>query len=205
MNSNNNFEDRASELKGEVKFNNTVIQVRMGDLTEEKVDVIVNAANCKLDHMSGVAGKIVEKGGHSIQTESNSYVFKNGELFTGEVVETGAGKLPCKSVFHAVGPIWNSSQIDHEEDIMQLQWCISNSLSKAEEKKYTSISIPAISSGIFGFPKELCAKILFEEAIKYVTENKNTVLREIRFTNFDLKTVDIFINELKNVKNNHGI
>ena len=77
---------------------------------------------------------------------------------------------------------------------------MTNSFSKAEDSKFSSISIPAISSGIFGFPKNLCASILFEEAIKYVNSNPQTCLREIRFTNFDQKTVDIFVSELENIQ-----
>lgn len=107
---------------------------------------------------------------------------------------TTAGALPCKHVFHAVGPMWRGG---HEGEEIILEVTVRSCLEKAEELKLSSISIPAISSGIFAFPKEKCAKILFETAMNYSKEKKETTLKEIRFTNFDDRTVDIFVAEGK--------
>jgi putative ATPase len=131
----------------------------MGDMTTENVDAIVNAANEKLDHVSGLAGSIVKKGGEIIQVESDNLIWERRSmpLEEGDVAVTTAGRLPAKHVIHAVGPVWHGGK-NGEEVILHL--AVSNVLSKAEEMKLASVSIPAISSGIFGFPKPLCCQIV---------------------------------------------
>lgn len=183
-----------------------VLQVRKGDLTMEKVDAIVNAANGRLQHMSGLAGAIVKNGGQSIQIESNKIIKQLGrELENGEVVETTNGDLPCKIIFHAVGPIWSSfksksSPVGTEQEDFELSMCVEASLTKAIEKGFSSLSIPAISSGIFGYPKDRCAKVLFNTVEQFFKENKDKIPMdrlEVRFTNFDDETCNIFSNEFK--------
>jgi len=183
-----------SKLIGEIKLEGGLcIQVRHGDMTTEEVDCIVNAANSSLDHASGLAGAIIKKGGKVIQEESDLYIRKHGRLEEGAVVVTSAGKLPCKYVIHCVGPVWHEG-INGEEILLGM--CVRSCLEKADELKLSSISLPAISSGIFGFPKEKCATIMFEMAKLYLEETKGkTNLKEIRFTNFDDRTVDIFEKE----------
>jgi len=186
-------EGKKSNLLSQLKVTDVSIQVRHGDMTTEDVDAIVNAANSSLDHASGLAGAIIKKGGDIIQQESDVYVSKNGKIEEGGVVVTGAGKLPCKNVFHAVGPMWHGGN-EGEEIILGM--CVRSCLEKADELKLTSISLPAISSGIFGFPKEKCATIMFDMVQTYVKEKQGvTGLKEVRFTNFDDRTVDIFNSE----------
>jgi len=190
-------EGKKSTLKAVLNDAGLTIQVRHGDMTTEDVDCIVNAANSSLDHASGLAGAIIKKGGEIIQNESDLWVAKNGKVEEGGVVVTGAGKLPCKHIFHAVGPMWHGG--NQGEDII-LGMCVRSCLEKADEMKLTSISLPAISSGIFGFPKEKCATVMFEMVRSYGKEKQGaTNLKEIRFTNFDDRTVDIFENECKNL------
>jgi len=189
-------EGKKSQLLSEIKTPQGIsIQVRHGDMTTEEVDCIVNAANSSLDHASGLAGAIVKKGGDIVQTESDVYVAKNGRLEEGGVAVTSAGKLPCKNVLHAVGPTWHGGN-EGEEIILGMT--VRSCLDKANELKHTSISLPAISSGIFGFPKEKCAVVMFDMAFQFIQENSGkTSLKEIRFTNFDDKTVEIFDKECK--------
>jgi len=184
-------EGKKSALKNELKVGNSTIQVRHGDMTAEDSDCIVNAANSSLDHASGLAGAIVKKGGKVIQDESDLYVAKKGRVDEGGVVVTSAGSLPCKHVLHAVGPVWHGG-VQGEEIILGMT--VRSCLEKADELKCSSISLPAISSGIFGFPKEKCASIMFDISITYIKEGK-TNLKEIRFTNFDDKTVTLFEQE----------
>ena len=169
------------------------------------MDAIVNAANKVLEHASGLAGAIVKEGGKIIQQESNDLFYKNnGKPFPdGTVVVTGAGKMACKFVFHAVGPVWPGSRKTEptlytvQEDI-DLELCISNSIKEAEARQLKSLSFPAISSGIFGYPKERCAVVLFNAVEKHFLKNDSIkTLQEVRFTNFDDKTVDIFEAEFK--------
>src|SRR5512146_11618 len=88
------------------------LELVSGDLTEEQVDAIVNAANSHLAHGGGVAGAIVRRGGPSIQAESDAWVHKHGPVTHAEPAYTGAGRLPCRYVIHAVGPIWGAGDED---------------------------------------------------------------------------------------------
>lgn len=167
-----------------------IIRLVKGDITERTVDVIVNAANSYLKHGGGVAGAIVRKGGGIIQKESD----KIGFVPVGCSVITGAGKLPCKAVIHAVGP-----KIGEGDEDAKLRNSVSSSLTLASEMNFRSISMPAISSGIFGFPKDRCAEILVEEAKKYLMSNA-TSLEIIEFCVIDDETKDYFKKEFANLK-----
>lgn len=177
-----------NEVRKEMTFNGVKIQIVKGDITKEDVDAIVNAANSYLKHGGGVAGAIVRKGGYEIQKESDEIVRKNGPVPTGETVVTGAGRLKAKYVIHAVGPVWKCGS--ENEDTL-LYKAVYNSLLRAKELGLKSISIPAISTGIFGFPKERAAKI-FEKAIKDFIQKENGGLKLIRLCNIDEETTEIF-------------
>ena len=140
-----------AELLDQIKINNRkTIQLVNGDITERNVDAIVNAANSYLKHGGGVAAAIVRIGGNLIQQESD----KIGFVPVGSAVVTSAGKLPSKAVIHTVGP-----KMGEDED-NKLRKAVQSSLILASEKGFKSVSMPAISSGIYGFPKDRCAKIL---------------------------------------------
>ncbi len=176
----------------EMKYKGVKIQIVQGDLTEENVDAIVNAANSHLMHGGGVAGAIVRKGGYEIQKESDEYVRKNGPVKTGNAAVTSGGKLKAKYVIHAVGPVWHGGS-NHEDEL--LYSAIYNSLLKAKEIGAESVSMPAISTGIFGFPKERAVGI-FARAIKdFIDQNSGVKL--IRICNIDKKTAKIFANNFK--------
>src|SRR5438552_1185356 len=138
------------------------IRLVKGDLTEERVDAIVNAANSHLAHGGGVAGAIVRKGGAVIQEESD----RIGFVPVGNVALTGAGALPAGHVIHAVGPRMGEGDEDNK-----LRSAGRNSLEMAHEKGFRSIALPAISSGIFGFPKDRCAEILLQAAMDFCAEH----------------------------------
>jgi O-acetyl-ADP-ribose deacetylase (regulator of RNase III) len=170
-----------------------VIQVRRGDITKEDVDAIVNAANSHLAHGGGVAGAVLKAGGPIIQKESDKWIKKYGIVKTGEVALTSGGNMLCSYVIHAVGPIWDDGK---SREINNLQNAVLNSLQKAHDLQLKSISIPAISSGIFGFPKDLCAKVMFYSIFHFCKEfGEKTSLKEIRLTNFDKITVSVFEKE----------
>jgi O-acetyl-ADP-ribose deacetylase (regulator of RNase III) len=183
-----------SELKAQyMTESGQMLQARQGDLSQEDTDAIVNAANSSLAHGGGVAGAIVRRGGSSIQAESDAWVREHGQIPTGQVAVTGAGRLACRSIIHAVGPVWHGGGRDEEELLRSAAW---NSLVKAHELELTSIALPAISSGIFGFPKERCAEILVRTALDFCEDYPDSPLREIRFTNIDRTTADLFVGEL---------
>ena len=166
--------------------NKTKLRLIRGDITERNVDAIVNAANSYLSHGGGVAAAIVKKGGGIIQEESD----KIGYLPVGNAVMTTAGKLACKAVIHVVGP-----RKGEPKENEKLSLAINNVLILAQQKGFKSISVPAISTGIFGFPKDKCAKILVEESIKFVRDNKplsGSFLEIIEFCIYDEETLEQF-------------
>jgi O-acetyl-ADP-ribose deacetylase len=163
-------------------------QIVQGDITQEQVDAIVNAANSRLQHGGGVAGVIVSRGGQLIQAESNAWVREQGPVSHAEPAYTGAGRLPCKYVIHAVGPIWGEGDEENK-----LAAAVTGSLKRAEDLKLRSISLPAISTGIFGFPKERAAKIIFETITAYFAAQPESALAQVRLTLIDKPTVDVFL------------
>jgi O-acetyl-ADP-ribose deacetylase (regulator of RNase III) len=174
------------KIVAEHNVNNKILRLVMGDITERDVDAIVNAANSHLQHGGGVAGAIVRKGGQIIQDESN----KIGFVPVGNAAITTAGKLPSRFVIHAVGPRMGEGDEDNK-----LKNAIINTLMIASGKGLKSISMPAISSGIFGFPKDRCAKILVNEAKKFLEEHKDTSLEIVEFCIFDDLTLGYFKQE----------
>lgn len=170
------------------------IQVRHGDITAEVVGAVVNAANSHLAHGGGVAGAISRAGGREVQVESDRWVRQHGEVATGEVAVTGPGRMECDYIIHAVGPICFSRENMAKKD-KELAAAVLNSLLKAEELELRSISLPAISSGIFGYPKKRCAEVMFSTALAFCRDHPDSRLRQIRFTNWDMETVTIFEQE----------
>jgi putative ATPase len=178
-----------AEVRKELEYKGKKIRIVKGDITREEADAIVNAANEYLKHGGGVAGAIVRAGGSVIQEESDRIVQERGRIPTGEAVVTGAGKLKAKYVIHAVGPVWRGGS--HGEDEL-LYKAVYNALLRAHELKLKSISMPAISTGIFGFPKERAVGI-FSKAIKdFIDQHPDTALEEIRICNIDEETTKIF-------------
>ena len=177
--------------------NNVNVFVYQGDLVEEKVDVIVNPANERLDHCGGAAEAIAKAGGKTIQNESNEIMRKRRKcLVAGEVETTAAGKLPCKFIVHAVGP--RRSEHNKESAEKALFAAVMNSLKTASTNDAHSISIPAISSGVFGIPVDLCAWVLFN-AVEAFAKDKHSVkgLHEVRFVNIDKSSTDVFVQEMR--------
>ena len=181
-----------------VLFQDMKVFVYQGNITKETVDVIVNPANEHLHHSAGAAEAIVKAGGKSIQDESDAIMRKRCYVLNpGEVVATKAGNLRCNLIIHVVGPRWaNYYQKDTAKKV--LLSAVLNCLTSASHYGATSISIPAISSGIFGVPVPICAEILFMAAINFANNApKSNYLKEIRFVNIDKPTSQVFAQEMK--------
>jgi O-acetyl-ADP-ribose deacetylase (regulator of RNase III) len=161
-----------------------------GDITAEPVDAIVNAANSRLLHGGGVAGAIVRRGGPSIQAESDAWVAAHGEATHERPAVTGAGRLPCKAVIHAVGPVWGSGDED-----AKLRAAVLGALAAAGERGFASVALPAVSTGIFGFPKQRGASVIFQAIADFAAANAESPLREIRVTILDDPTLEAFQRE----------
>ncbi|NWT00331.1 PAR14 polymerase, partial [Mionectes macconnelli] len=138
----------------QVTMGEIVIAVYRADLCTHSVDVVVNASNEDLKHIGGLAEALLRAAGPTLQEECDNLVKKNGRFQPGSVVLTSAGKLPCKSVIHAVGPRWRKEEPERCVDL--LRKTVKKSLELAETYNFCSIALPAISGGIFGFPLDLC-------------------------------------------------
>ena len=164
-------------------------QIIQGDITQEEVDAIVNAANAHLQHGGGVAGVISRAGGSEIQSESNAWIAEHGSVTHAEPAYTTAGFLPCRYVIHAVGPIWGSGDED-----AKLNAAVTGSLQCAEKLDLRSLALPAISTGIYGFPLKRAANVIISAIRKYSAQNPNTQLELISLVLYDNSTVEDFLN-----------
>ncbi len=135
------------------------IRLIKGDITEQKADAIVNAANSYLKHGGGVAAAIVRTGGDIIQDESD----KLGYVPVGSCAVTGAGRLPVKYVIHAVGP--RMGEGDEDKKLLSATNAV---LEKVKELNLRSVAFPAISTGIFGYPVERCARIMLNGSVDFL-------------------------------------
>ena len=170
----------------ELTIKNSKINLVQGDITELSTDVIVNAANAQLILGGGVAGAIRRKGGPSIQEECNKV---GGTIVGGAVITTG-GELKAKYVIHAVGPRMGEGNEDEK-----LKNATLNSLKLMDEHVLKSIAFPAISTGIFGYPVDRCAKIMISNAKEYLAGE--TQIEEVIFCLYSASDFKVFENELK--------
>ena len=144
-----------------------------GNLLEEPVDAIVNAANGHLAHGGGVAGVIARAAGPALQEESDRIVRNRGILASGTAVVTGAGKLPFKGVIHAVGPRFGEG--DEEAKLVD---ALSAAFARAVENHWASVAFPAVSSGIFAVPLDICARAYLRAARASPLSNVRLCLRD---------------------------
>ena len=156
-----------------------------GDITEQDVDAIVNAANSSLMGGGGVDGAIHRKGGPAILEECRRVRAEQWPqgLPTGEAVPTTAGDLVARWVIHTVGPVY----ADNEDRSALLASCHTESLRVADEIGATTVAFPAISTGVYGYPLELAAPV----AVASV-RNAQTEVQAVRFVLFDAAAYDAF-------------
>ena len=155
-----------------------------GNLLEEPVDAIVNAANGHLAHGGGVAGIISRAAGPALQQESDRVVAAQGPLPTGSAVATGAGKLPFKGVIHAVGPRYGEG--DEERKLAK---ALTAAFALAAAKGWTSVAFPAVSAGIFAVPLDICARA-------YLAAARAARLRKLRLCLRDQPIIDAVLKEV---------
>jgi len=153
--------ERKAERKNHIVINleDTQLEIVEGDITDLEIDAIVNAANEDLELGAGVSGAIREKGGPSIQEECD----RIGHTAVGTAVMTGAGGLKAKQVIHAVGPRMGEGDEDRK-----LASAVRAALALADRNGLRSIALPAISTGVFGFPMDRAARITLTEIHRYL-------------------------------------
>ena len=170
------------------------LQLVQGDITAEKTDAIVNAANEYLQHGAGVAGAIARRGGPAIEQESEAWIKQHGLVSHESPAWTSGGRMPARYVIHAVGPVWGdtpSAGAGGDEDA-KLAAAVTGSLRVADELKLISIAIPAISTGIFGFPKERAADVILKSIKKYFNEKPGSGIQLVRLVLYDQATITSF-------------
>ena len=167
------------------------IEVILGDITKQKVDAIVNAANTSLLGGGGVDGAIHYAAGPELLEECR----KLKGCLTGQAKITSAYKLPAKWIIHTVGPIWKGGNYNEAEYLSQ---CYRNCFLLAEKYQIKSIAFPSISTGAYRFPLEYATKIAVNETIKFI--NKNNSINKIIFVCFIEEVYDSYISALYNIK-----
>uniref|UniRef100_A0A8I4A263 Poly [ADP-ribose] polymerase n=1 Tax=Callithrix jacchus TaxID=9483 RepID=A0A8I4A263_CALJA len=177
-----------------------VLIVQQGDLAQLPVDVVVNAANEDLKHYGGLAAALSKAAGPELQADCDQIVKREGKLLPGNAIISKAGKLPYHHVIHAVGPCWNRDEIG--KCIYLLTKAVQRSLGLAEKYKYQSIAIPAISSGVFGFPLKLCVETIVSAIKKFLYKKDKCWLKEIYLVDISEKTAEAFAEAVKTVFKN---
>lgn len=173
------------------QINQTVLELVEGDITELETDAIVNAANERLAHGGGVAGVISRKGGPTIQQESNEWVRRHGPVPTGSAAITSGGNLRARYVIHAVGPVYDGTPRSAE----LLASAVRSALRMADEHSLESVALPAISTGIFGYPMDEAAEVMLRAAIEYL--EGETGLKRVIFCLYGASAYRVFGETLK--------
>ena len=167
-----------------------VLRLLRGDITAEPVDAIVNAANSRLMHGGGVAAVIARKGGAVVNEQSAAWVRQHGPVPHGRPAYTDCGNLPCRYVIHAVGPVWRGGRDDEDA---KLRAAVQGALRRADELGLTSVAFPAISTGVFGFPKRRAAAVIFRAMEDYFANHMESGLKDVRLVLYDRPTVEAFL------------
>ena len=168
------------------RIGQTKLTIGIGDITKQKTDAIVNAANSSLRGGGGVDGAIHRVGGPSIKKECQEYVSEHGALPPGKAMWTHGGSLPARYVIHTVGPIYKSE----EESAPILTSAYQESLKLAEELNLKSLSFPSISTGAYGYPLEAAAWVALRAIIDYLC--KGSRLELVQLVCFAKDTFDAY-------------
>lgn len=164
----------------------TALSLIQGDITLAAVDAVVNPANQFLQHGGGLAGVLSKKAGPALQSESNLWVRENGPVSHERPAHTSAGDLPFKAVIHAVGPVWGSG---NEES--KLRAAVQGSLRTAASLELNSLAIPAISTGIFGYPLDQAANVILKAIDEFICQEISSV-HQVQVVLFDKIAAEAF-------------
>lgn len=180
------------------KFPFETVTLKQGDLTNEKVDAIVNAANSSLMGGGGVDGAIHRAGGSAILEECKMIVQKIGRLPPGEAVITTGGDLPAPHVIHTVGPIWRGGGSGEE---VTLHKCYRHSLELARKEGLRSVAFPSISTGAYGYPVDIAATVAITTVLEFLDGNGEGEMGrkplDVTFVLFDPRTLAAYMKALK--------
>jgi O-acetyl-ADP-ribose deacetylase (regulator of RNase III) len=175
-----------------IKINDTTLSIIQGDITVQRTDAIVNAANSGLMGGGGVDGAIHRAGGPAILEECKQIVKKRGRLPTGKAVLTTGGNLPAKYVIHTVGPVWSGG---HNGEPELLASAYRESLILATTYNLISVSFPSISTGVYGYPVEKAASVAVDTVREFM-KNRETSIIDVVFVLFDERTYSAYVQQL---------
>ncbi len=177
------------------KFRYTTVELIQGDITKEKVDAIVNAANEKLIGGGGVDGAIRRAGGNAVTKECDIIRARQGGCPTGKAVITTGGNLPAQYIIHTVGPVWKGGDAGELE---LLASCYKESIALAVKNALYSVAFPSISTGVYGYPTEKAAKIALQ-TIRELAENTERMPTLVQFVLFDDATFECYTDALSDL------
>jgi len=169
----------------------TTVRAVEGDITTLEVDAIVNAANPHLQHGGGVAWAISRGGGPIIQQESDRWIAEHGPLEPGDAAVTAAGDLPSRIVIHVTGPVYRRGQ----DNVGLLAGAVAAALTAAHQHGCSSVAVPTISSGIYGYPRDEAARVIVEAARVWTREHPSA-LDEVIFVGYDQLATTAFATAL---------
>ncbi|MBI4802890.1 MAG: O-acetyl-ADP-ribose deacetylase [Elusimicrobia bacterium] len=175
-------------------MNNCAARLRLekGDITFEKTDAVVNAANCRLAGGGGVDGAIHRAAGPALAAECAAIIKRIGRLETGKAVITAAGGMKSRFVIHTPGPVWKGGGAGEET---LLRSCYRESLALALSSGLKTLAFPSISTGVYGYPTELAAPAALDEVLRFL--NKNAGIELVRFVLYDEDTFMTYEKALK--------
>jgi len=176
----------------ETMVNKTKLSLSRGDITSQETDAIVNAANSSLMGGGGVDGAIHRAGGPAILEKCKKIRSERGPLPAGQAVITTGGNLKARFVIHTVGPIWHGGGSGEPE---LLGSAYRESLKLAVDNGLSSVSFPSISTGAYGYPVDMAAKVALEAVISLLRED--APLKEVAFVLFDANTYESYARTLK--------
>ncbi|XP_070211879.1 protein mono-ADP-ribosyltransferase PARP14-like isoform X1 [Littorina saxatilis] len=166
------------------------VSVMQGDITQMPVDAIVNAANARMDHVGGLARDIVDKGGDTIQAECyKNLKTRANQLKEGDVLVSGSGRLPCKIIIHAVGPMYKGGRAGEEECLYET---VMKCMETVNSDGHSSIAIPAISTGIFGYPARESTRVIVEAVKAFLDSHRRCTVKNVYFCHVGGDIVQLF-------------
>jgi O-acetyl-ADP-ribose deacetylase (regulator of RNase III) len=163
------------------------IHLVQGDITKADVEGVVNPANQYLKHGGGLAGLLAKKAGPLLQKESDRWIKEKGAVSHQSPAYTGAGELPFRYIIHAVGPVWGSG---NEE--AKLRAAVDGSITVANQLGLRSLALPAISTGIFGYPLENASQVIIIALHEYALSDEKKQIFSLQIVLFDQQAADVF-------------
>lgn len=179
------------QVVARVEVDGRSLTVVQGDLTRQQVDAVVNAANEQLAHGGGVAAALARAGGPEVQAESDRWVAEHGPVGPGQAAVTTAGRMPARMVVHVVGPRWR----DGQDNAALLAEAVRAALDAARDAGASSVAMPAISAGIFGYPLREAAGVIAGETRRWLSDDPRG-LREVRLVGWDAPTAELLVGAL---------